>query len=40
MKSVNRTYEDFNKFCKPREKVKGKLIKWYNKMFYNPKDLL
>ena len=41
MKSGSRTYNDFNKFWKPREKVKGKLVKWYYRMFNIPiKDLL
>lgn len=37
----NKTFNDFNKFWKPREKVKGKLVKWYYRMFNIPiKDLL
>lgn len=41
MKSGNRTYTDFNKFLKSKEKVKGKLVKWYYRMFNIPiKDLL
>ena len=41
MKSGNRTFKDFNNFWKPREKVNGKLVKWYYRMFNIPiKDLL
>ena len=41
MKSGKRTYEDFNKFWKPIENGKGKLVKWYYLMFNIPiKDLL
>lgn len=39
--SKNKTFNDFNNFWKPREKVKGKLVKWYYRMFNIPtKDLL
>ena len=40
MKSGNKTYHDFSKFW-PKEKVKGKLVKWYYHMSDIPiKDLL
>lgn len=39
--SKNKTFKDFNNFWKPKEKVKGKLVKWYYRMFNIPiKDLL
>lgn len=41
MKSESRTFKDFNNFWKPREKVNGKLVKWYYRMFNIPlKNLL
>lgn len=39
--SKNKTFNDFSNFWKPIEKVKGKLVKWYYRMFNIPiKDLL
>ena len=41
MKSENKTFNDFNNFLSSKEKLKGKLVKWYYDMFNVPiKDLL
>lgn len=40
MKLHNKTFKDFSRFLKKSKPIEGKLIKWYDKMFYNPKDLL